>query len=64
MTTTIERIKSRSGKRTLFVPTIEGIRIGRTNFCRLWEAKKVLNNFLDANTEEEIKELIIKYKSK
>jgi hypothetical protein len=38
MTYEINRKPSKSGKRTLFFPTINGKRITRTNFSRRWEA--------------------------
>ena len=34
----IQTTKSKSGKRTMYFPTIEGKRLNRTNFVRRWEA--------------------------
>lgn len=37
----IQTTKSKSGKRTMYYPTIEGRRVSNVNFARRWEA----NNF-------------------
>ncbi|ANS03439.1 hypothetical protein [uncultured Mediterranean phage uvDeep-CGR2-KM19-C269] len=34
----IQRTLSKSGKRTMYYPTIEGKRLNRTNFAKKWEA--------------------------
>tara|TARA_R100001244_G_scaffold124603_1_gene94462 strand:+ start:156 stop:311 length:156 start_codon:yes stop_codon:yes gene_type:complete len=41
MTYQITRTLSKSGKRTMFFPTINGKRITRTNFLRKWEAERL-----------------------
>lgn len=40
----INRKASKSGKRAVFFPTVNGVRISSTNFSAKWEAKKLLRN--------------------
>lgn len=42
MTYAIETKPSKSGKRTVYFPTVNGKRISITNFGRKWEAQKLL----------------------
>lgn len=37
-----------SGKRTVYFPTIGGLRISRTNFARKWEACNLAEAYLRA----------------
>ena len=62
MKTEILRVKSKSGKRTLFVPTIEGVRIGQVNYARLWEAENELKNYIAHYGEHRVKLMVKKYK--
>lgn len=39
---TIVRTPSKSGKRTLFYPTINGKRLTRTNFARKYDARNLV----------------------
>lgn len=43
----INRTKSRTGKRILFFGTINGKRIGKTNWAVKWEAKRELEHALE-----------------
>lgn len=39
---------SKSGKRMVYYPMVEGRRISRTNFARKWEARNLAEAFLKA----------------
>lgn len=52
MTTKIISKPSNSGKRTVYFPTVDGLRISRTNFARRWEAKRLLKAFIAYRAEK------------
>ena len=56
----INRTKSKSGKRTMFYPTIQGKRFSRTNFARKWEAERFIKGIIETNSED----LILAYINK
>jgi hypothetical protein len=43
---TIENKLSKSGKRKMFFPTINGKRLTKTNFSKKWEAETEAKNFI------------------
>ncbi|BAQ93056.1 hypothetical protein [uncultured Mediterranean phage uvMED] len=55
MTLTINRKPSKSGKRNVFFPTIEGKRLSRTNFTAKWEAVQFGRHCLAILKEKNIK---------
>jgi len=62
MKATIDTKLSRSGKRTMYFPTIEGLRISRTNFSRKWEATNEGKQYISFHGVDKIKNLIKKIK--
>ena len=40
----INRTKSKSGKRVMFYPTINGKRLSKTNFARKYDAKNLVKS--------------------
>jgi len=46
MTFKIERKASNSGKRAMYYPTVNGLRITATNFARRWEAERLGKAYL------------------
>jgi len=38
---------SKSGKRTVYFPTVNGLRITATNFGRKWEAQKLAKAYIE-----------------
>ena len=47
MTFELNKTLSKSGRRTMWFPTVEGKRITRTNFGAKWEAEKVGKLYLE-----------------
>lgn len=56
----IHRTPSKSGKRIMFYPTVNGMRITRTNYARKYDAEAVLRAFIAHHGEEKAYELTTK----
>jgi len=50
----IIKTTSRSGKRPMWYPTINGARLTRTNYGRRWEAERLLSAVMEKYSEAEI----------
>ena len=53
----IQRVKSKSGKRTMFVPLINGKRISSTKFARKYDAKALLDSFVKVYGHDKLNEM-------
>lgn len=54
MIATIERVKSKSGKRTMYVPFINGKRLSSTKFARKYDAKNLIKLFVRQYGEDKL----------
>ena len=55
----IKRVKSNSGKRTMYVPLINGKRLSSTRFVRKWEAKNLIEYFVRKYGEAKLNEMTL-----
>ena len=54
----INRTKSKTGKRILFFATIQGKRVGKTNFAKKWECEHNVKSFIEFHGDDKINEMI------
>lgn len=52
----INRTLNRTGKRTMFYPTINGKRINKTNYARKYDAQNLLKKVVRENSQEKLVE--------
>lgn len=57
----INRKKSKSGKRNVFFPSINGKRISRTNYTAKWEAVNFLKHIIETYGEEKVNSILEDY---
>lgn len=43
----IHRVPSKTGKRNMFYPTVDGKRLNSTNYARKYDAKKLLRLYVE-----------------
>lgn len=53
MTIEINKTLSKSGRRVMWFPTVEGKRITRTNFGKKWEAQNLAKLYLEIQKQKE-----------
>lgn len=53
----IVRKLNKTGKRVVFYPTVNGVRLTNTNFARKYDAKGTLRNAIDKLGEQKLNEL-------